>query len=149
MAAAGVRPCVISRQLKVSHGCVSKILNRYQETGSIRPGVVGSSKSKSAIETRIDQIKKDYPSMMSCDIRMKLIQVWYVWVRNKFGCCIARYNYLFIEKLIMLTEAIFRLLYHDILKNLFYRIWNFIVVQLRNLSLITWVSHLIFIENLP
>ncbi|XP_045476433.1 protein gooseberry-neuro-like [Harmonia axyridis] len=77
MAAAGVRPCVISRQLKVSHGCVSKILNRYQETGSIRPGVVGSTKSKSAtsaVETRIEEIRKEFPSMMSCEIRSKLLQ---------------------------------------------------------------------------
>ncbi|KAL3274562.1 hypothetical protein HHI36_015943 [Cryptolaemus montrouzieri] len=77
MAAAGVRPCVISRQLKVSHGCVSKILNRYQETGSIRPGVIGGNKTKSSstgIEARIEQIKKDNPTIMSCEIRNRLIK---------------------------------------------------------------------------
>ncbi|VDO62413.1 unnamed protein product [Heligmosomoides polygyrus] len=38
MAHQGVRPCDISRQLRVSHGCVSKILGRFYETGSVKPG---------------------------------------------------------------------------------------------------------------
>lgn len=78
MAAAGTRPCVISRQLRVSHGCVSKILNRYQETGSIRPGVIGGSKPKVStpeIETRIEELKKINPGIMSWDIREKLVKV--------------------------------------------------------------------------
>jgi paired box protein 3/7 len=78
MAAAGIRPCVISRQLRVSHGCVSKILNRYQETGSIRPGVIGGSKPKVAtpeIETRIEELKKTNPGIFSWEIREKLIKV--------------------------------------------------------------------------
>ncbi|MBV94326.1 Paired box protein Pax-3, partial [Eschrichtius robustus] len=49
MAHHGIRPCVISRQLRVSHGCVSKILCRYQETGSIRPGAIGGSKPKVSV----------------------------------------------------------------------------------------------------
>lgn len=49
MAAKGTRPCNISRQLRISHGCVSKILNRFQETGSVRPGVIGGSKVSSLI----------------------------------------------------------------------------------------------------
>lgn len=44
----GTRPCQISRMLKVSHGCVSKILNRWSETGSISPGIIGGSKKKKA-----------------------------------------------------------------------------------------------------
>ncbi|XP_055384509.1 protein gooseberry [Condylostylus longicornis] len=78
MAAAGIRPCVISRQLRVSHGCVSKILNRYQETGSIRPGVIGGSKPRVAtpeIETKIEEMKKENPGIFSWEIRAKLIEL--------------------------------------------------------------------------
>ena len=78
MAAAGIRPCVISRQLRVSHGCVSKILNRYQETGSIRPGVIGGSKPKVAtpdIEKKIEEYKKENPAVYSWEIKDKLIKV--------------------------------------------------------------------------
>ncbi|KAJ8976396.1 hypothetical protein NQ317_003946 [Molorchus minor] len=78
MAAAGIRPCVISRQLRVSHGCVSKILNRYQETGSIRPGVIGGSKPRVAtqeVENRIEQLKKEQPGIFSWEIRDRLIKM--------------------------------------------------------------------------
>lgn len=86
MAAAGVRPCVISRQLRVSHGCVSKILNRYQETGSIRPGVIGGSKPRVAtpeVEGRIDDMKRRNPGIFSWEIRDKLIKVS---IRIMMGC---------------------------------------------------------------
>ena len=46
MALMGVRPCDISRKLLVSHGCVSKILTRFYETGSIRPGSINPRNSK-------------------------------------------------------------------------------------------------------
>lgn len=77
MAGAGIRPCVISRQLRVSHGCVSKILNRYQETGSIRPGVIGGSKPKVTggpdVEMKIEQLKKENPGIFSWELREKMV----------------------------------------------------------------------------
>lgn len=77
MAAAGIKPCVISRQLRVSHGCVSKILNRYQETGSIRPGVIGGSKPRVAtpdIEKKIEEYKNEDPTLYSWQIRERLFK---------------------------------------------------------------------------
>nr|XP_033487942.1 paired box protein Pax-3b isoform X2 [Epinephelus lanceolatus] len=77
MAHHGIRPCVISRQLRVSHGCVSKILCRYQETGSIRPGAIGGSKPKGTtpdVEKRIEEYKRENPGMFSWEIRDKLLK---------------------------------------------------------------------------
>ncbi|XP_048004775.1 paired box pox-neuro protein [Leguminivora glycinivorella] len=77
LAIMGVRPCDISRQLLVSHGCVSKILTRFYETGSIRPGSIGGSKTKQVatptVVKKILRLKQENPGMFAWEIRERLL----------------------------------------------------------------------------
>ncbi|RUS76449.1 hypothetical protein EGW08_015790 [Elysia chlorotica] len=79
LAQLGVRPCDISRQLLVSHGCVSKILTRFYETGSIKPGSIGGSKPKvrqvatPLVVKKILDLKQQNPSIFAWEIRDQLL----------------------------------------------------------------------------
>ncbi|XP_070781640.1 paired box protein Pax-1 isoform X2 [Enoplosus armatus] len=71
-----MRPCDISRQLRVSHGCVSKILTRYNDTGSILPGAIGGSKPRvttPAVVKSIRDYKQDDPGIFAWEIRDRLL----------------------------------------------------------------------------
>jgi len=76
LARLGVRASDISRQLRISHGCVSKILNKFYETGSIEPGAIPSSKSREItpeITKRIEAFVAEQPDMFSWEVRDRLL----------------------------------------------------------------------------
>ncbi|NXP24451.1 PAX4 protein, partial [Scytalopus superciliaris] len=75
LAASGVRSCDISRSLKVSNGCVSKILGRYYRTGAVGPKAVGGSKPRMAtpeVVARIARLKLERPGLFAWEIRRQL-----------------------------------------------------------------------------
>ncbi|XP_078374811.1 protein gooseberry-like [Oculina patagonica] len=77
LALQGLRPCDISRRLRITHGCVSKLLSKYRKTGSIQPGGEGVGLPRvitPRIAQRILEYKEEQPRLFSWEIRDRLVQ---------------------------------------------------------------------------
>jgi len=77
LARLGVRPCDISRRLKITHGCISKLLSKYQKTGSINPGGANVGRPRvitPRIEQKIEQYRREQPGIFSWELRDRLLR---------------------------------------------------------------------------
>lgn len=77
MARLGIRPCDISRRLKVTHGCISKLLSKYQKTGSINPGGGSIGRPRvitPRVEETIGQYRREQPGIFSWELRDCLLR---------------------------------------------------------------------------
>ena len=80
MAELGIRPCDISRQLKVSHGCISKLLSKYHDTGSFEPGRAKRKTSRdvsSEVKNKIEEYRHTAPGIFSWEVKEKLVSDGY------------------------------------------------------------------------
>ena len=76
MAELGIRPCDISRQLKVSHGCISKLLAKYNDTGSFEPGRAKRKTSRDVsteVRNKIEEYRRAAPGIFSWEVKEKLV----------------------------------------------------------------------------
>ncbi|XP_022779119.1 paired box protein Pax-3-B-like isoform X2 [Stylophora pistillata] len=77
LARRGVRPCDISRRLKITHGCISKLLSKYRKTGSINVGGANVGRPRVItliMEQKIEQYRREQPGIFSWELRDRLLR---------------------------------------------------------------------------
>uniref|UniRef100_A0A915IBJ7 Paired domain-containing protein n=1 Tax=Romanomermis culicivorax TaxID=13658 RepID=A0A915IBJ7_ROMCU len=77
LAKSGLKPCQISKELRVSHGCVSKLLTKWRKTGTVKPEKIGGSRPKKVLPSvaRAITVYKHYrPRLQSWQIKEYLIK---------------------------------------------------------------------------